>query len=303
MKLCLKPKLAFGIFAIALSFCAAAQPDSTYSVNDSIYIRASPKKVTSTFSFDSVKFDVDYNYKNGAGGFIGGAGSYFRGRVTVMPSVTFDTASRNMEVSLYVRGEIYESRAPGGLAVFFYELAAQDVGYAGQHIRQLKIYLGDRDTLIETSGTSASFRVPDDVTKLNGIEVLYDGDDVKVRKRMFFGQTGNLGGGGGSSLPWIIPVVIAIAAGGAYAAKKNNDKKKRSWIEIVLVDRENNPVANESCTITLSDGTTRSAKTDSSGKVRLQGIPQGMCRVSFPDIDGREWSASTGTPITEKIET
>lgn len=297
------PKSALGLFAIALSLCAAAQPDSTYLVNDSVYIRASPKNVTSSFSFDSVKFDVDYNYKNGGGGFIGGAGSYFRGRVTVRPYVTFDTASRYLDVRLDVRGEIYEKREPGGLAVFFYELAAQDVGYADQQITQLKIYLGDRDTVIETSGTRAGFRVPDDVTKLNGIEALYDGSEVKVRKRMFFGQTGNLGGGGGSALPWIIPTVIAIAAGGAYVAKKNSDKKKRSWIEIVLVDRENNPVANESCNITLSDGTTRSATTDRSGKVRLQGIPQGICRVSFPNIDGREWSASTGTPITEKIET
>lgn len=300
MKSPLLPNLTLSLLTIALSLCAVAQPDSTYLVNDSVFIKASPRNITSSFNFDPVSFDVNYNYRTGRnGGIIGGSG-YFRGRVTVAPQVKFDTTSRYLTVSLDVKGELLEHRSPGGFGEFPYQLAAQDVSYADQKIRQMKIFLGKRDTVVEIASRYTRFKVPDDVTRFNGIEVLYDGTDVKVRKRIFFGKTGDFDNS--SALPWIIPVVIA-GAFVAYAVKKSGDKKKKSWIEIVLVDRNNKPVENESCTITLPDGSTWSGKTDSAGKLRLQGIPQGMCRISFPNIDGSEWSASTGTASTEKIET
>jgi hypothetical protein len=206
---------------------------------------------------------------------------------------------RDLNVSLDVKGELLEHRSPGGFGEFFYQLAAQDVGYADQQITQMKIFLGKKDTVIEVAGGRASFKVPADVTRFNGIEVLYDGTEVKVRKRMFFGKTVDLGGG--SALPWIIPLIIAVAAA-AYVVKKNKDKKKKSWIEIELLDKENKPVADQDCTIALPDGTVIKQKTDSAGKIRLQGIQQGMCRISFPNIDGREWTSSTSSAITEKIE-
>lgn len=298
------PRLLMACIAIATAFylpvSAFAQPDSTYLVNDSVYIRASPKKITSSFNYDSVSFDVNYNYRTGRTGGLVGGGGYFRGKVTVMPVVTFDTGSRVLNVSLYVKGEFLEARSPGGLGELFYGLAAQDVSYADQQIHQMKVYLGNRDTVVEVSGGRTYFRVPDDVTTLNGIEVLYDGGEGKVRKRLFFGKAG--GFGGGSSFPWIIAIIVAGALVAAYAAKKNKDKKKRSWIEITLLDNEQKPVANEACSIVLHDGTVIKQKTNSAGKIRLQGIQQGKCRISFPDLDGREWSASA-TPITEKIET
>jgi hypothetical protein len=94
MKLPLLPKLTLGLLAIVLSLCALAQADSTYLVNDSVFIKASPRDIASSFNFEPVSFDVNYNYRTGRnGGIIGGSG-YFRGIVTVTPKVTFDTASR-----------------------------------------------------------------------------------------------------------------------------------------------------------------------------------------------------------------
>ncbi len=62
-----------------------------------------------------------------------------------------------------------------------------------------------------------------------------------------------------------------------------------TWIEIVLLDQEGVPVADEPYTLVLPDGGTRSGQLDARGFARIEGIVAGVCDVSFPRIDGREW--------------
>lgn len=64
---------------------------------------------------------------------------------------------------------------------------------------------------------------------------------------------------------------------------------KVTWIEIVLVDEDGQPVPRERYRVVLPDGKTRTGQLDDRGFARLEGIEAGMCDVSFPDIDGREW--------------
>jgi len=67
-------------------------------------------------------------------------------------------------------------------------------------------------------------------------------------------------------------------------------KKEKTWIEVVLLDSDDKPVANEPYQITLPSGEKRTGRLDDKGFVRIDGIEGGgSCDVEFPEIDGREW--------------
>ncbi len=56
-----------------------------------------------------------------------------------------------------------------------------------------------------------------------------------------------------------------------------------------LTDQDGNPMAGEKYEIELPDGSIKKGVTDQDGKVSLANIPEGMCKVNFPDIHGSEW--------------
>jgi len=61
------------------------------------------------------------------------------------------------------------------------------------------------------------------------------------------------------------------------------------WIEIELVDEENQPVPGEQYRIELPDGSVVEGSLDSQGKARRDGIPPGNCKVTFPNLDKEAW--------------
>ena len=64
------------------------------------------------------------------------------------------------------------------------------------------------------------------------------------------------------------------------------DPDKPSWIEIQLVDEEDNPVAGERYRVTLPDGeTVAEGALDENGLARVEGIDPGICQITFPDLD------------------
>jgi type VI secretion system secreted protein VgrG len=71
----------------------------------------------------------------------------------------------------------------------------------------------------------------------------------------------------------------------------DEDRERRSsWIEIDLVDEENNPVAGERYRIVLPDGETVAEGTlDENGFARVNWIEPGTCRVCFPELDRDAW--------------
>lgn len=72
-----------------------------------------------------------------------------------------------------------------------------------------------------------------------------------------------------------------------------------TWIEIELVDEDDNPVAGERYVIEPSDGSApRQGRLDSRGFAFVDGIPAGKCIVTFPDHDESAWSfvRSTSSP-------
>ena len=65
----------------------------------------------------------------------------------------------------------------------------------------------------------------------------------------------------------------------------------KQWVEIQMLDEENNPVAGEPYQITLPDGTVDSGTTDGSGVARVEGIDPGSCQITFPNRDQDAWEA------------
>ena len=65
--------------------------------------------------------------------------------------------------------------------------------------------------------------------------------------------------------------------------------KKVSWIEILLVDANDKPVAGEPYKITLPDDSVKEGTLDDQGFARVDGCDPGTCKVTFPQMDGRSW--------------
>ena len=63
----------------------------------------------------------------------------------------------------------------------------------------------------------------------------------------------------------------------------------KTWVEIELVDDDGKPVANEKYLIKVPGGATESGTLDANGRARVTGLDSGMCDISFPDVDAREW--------------
>ena len=81
---------------------------------------------------------------------------------------------------------------------------------------------------------------------------------------------------------------------GKYGSSKlkpyKKDAKKKSWIEIELVDEENQPVPGEKYRITLPDGESVAEGTlDEKGFARVDGIDSGTCKITFPELDKEAW--------------
>ena len=61
------------------------------------------------------------------------------------------------------------------------------------------------------------------------------------------------------------------------------------WIEIELVDEENQPVPGETYRIELPDGPVVEGNLDSRGRARHEGIVRGSCQITFPNLDKDAW--------------
>lgn len=57
------------------------------------------------------------------------------------------------------------------------------------------------------------------------------------------------------------------------------------WIELELLDDEDQPVVGERCRIVLPDGRELSSRSDKNGLVRVERCPSGQCQIYFPDLD------------------
>lgn len=71
---------------------------------------------------------------------------------------------------------------------------------------------------------------------------------------------------------------------------KPQQQPDTDWIEIQLLDEQGRGISGQRYLIVLPDGRERRGFTDSLGSARLNRIPSGSCKVSFPDLDAKAWA-------------
>ena len=67
------------------------------------------------------------------------------------------------------------------------------------------------------------------------------------------------------------------------------DEEKTSWIEIEMVDEEDEPGPGEKYKITLPDDSVAQGTLDDKGFARIEGIDSGTCKITFPELDKDAW--------------
>lgn|GEM_PF-4403630 len=72
---------------------------------------------------------------------------------------------------------------------------------------------------------------------------------------------------------------------GAGAGAAGEDAADRNWIELILIDEDDEPVANTQCRIQPQGGAAQECSTDSQGRIRVEGITPGECVITFPDVE------------------
>ena len=87
-------------------------------------------------------------------------------------------------------------------------------------------------------------------------------------------------------------LVKATAAVGQTLRPQTDRVKEKTWIQIELIDDKGKPVPNEPYRIELTDGSVQTGQLDDEGKARHEGIDPGTCKVTFPNIDAKEWKAA-----------
>ena len=62
--------------------------------------------------------------------------------------------------------------------------------------------------------------------------------------------------------------------------------KFKDFIEFKLIDQEGKVVKNATYKLKLPDGKTKEGKLDQNGYVKIEDIPPGKYKLTFPDIKG-----------------
>ena len=67
------------------------------------------------------------------------------------------------------------------------------------------------------------------------------------------------------------------------------DIEEKTWIEIELVDEEDNPVPGEKYKVTLPNDKVAQGTLDNKGFAHIGGIEPCTCQITFPNLDKDAW--------------
>lgn len=67
-------------------------------------------------------------------------------------------------------------------------------------------------------------------------------------------------------------------------------RDNQHWIEVVLLDKDNEPIPGEHYELRLPDQSLRKGRLNREGSVKFEGIVAGDASIAFPGIDAQEWA-------------
>jgi type VI secretion system secreted protein VgrG len=71
--------------------------------------------------------------------------------------------------------------------------------------------------------------------------------------------------------------------------EEKKEPEPPDWIELEMVNEDGEPAAGERYTIELPDGSVAEGTLDQKGYARVEGVKPGNCKVSFPNLDKKNW--------------
>jgi hypothetical protein len=92
----------------------------------------------------------------------------------------------------------------------------------------------------------------------------------------------------GAALEGLLGAARELGHGPAAAAVQPCPLAK-AWLAIQLVGEDDLPIAGEQYRVLLPDGTTKEGILDERGMASFEKIRPGVCKVSFPALDGEAW--------------
>jgi hypothetical protein len=85
--------------------------------------------------------------------------------------------------------------------------------------------------------------------------------------------------------PGSLPKKTAQKPAKPTVKEEKAEKAETTWIAVVLADELGEPVAGERYILELPDGRKREGALDHQGQIKIGNLPNGKCKVSFPDLD------------------
>jgi len=142
-----------------------------------------------------------------------------------------------------------------------------------------------REYLARYSGDQEGSRLTDNQTVERLAVLLY------ARRVVVIARETRSGSGQPRERPETLPPAFPLSERKRSAAATSlSGKTAKTWISIELKDATGKPVAREKYKIVLPDGKIVEGALDSMGMAGVSGIDPGQCKVSFPDLDGAEWT-------------
>ena len=90
----------------------------------------------------------------------------------------------------------------------------------------------------------------------------------------------------------IVPGRTAESDSSSPAKAHKPDPEATSWIEIELVDEQDQPVSGERYEVEVPGGAVSRGSLDQNGYARIEGIEAGTCKISFPELDQDAWETA-----------
>jgi hypothetical protein len=80
-------------------------------------------------------------------------------------------------------------------------------------------------------------------------------------------------------------VAPEVGKGKPQQGGEEEEAKEPAWVAFELVEEDGTPVANARYRVVLPDGEVREGTLDADGHALIEGIPEGACKIFFPDLD------------------